>query len=131
MCSGRRNRRTAQSARWPTNRERSQYTHDANGRQDTLTGSALLGVQSWSMIDASVVVVSYNVRDLLRRCLASIPGSAPNRTLEVLVVDNGSTDGSVETVRRDFPHVVLITNEANVGFTVANNQALAMSRGRA
>lgn len=83
------------------------------------------------MIDASVVVVSYNVCELLRRCLASIPGSAPGRSVEIVVVDNGSTDGSVAAVRREFPHVVLITNEANVGFTAANNQALAMTRGNA
>ena len=97
------------------------------------------------MVDLSAVVVSWNVRDLLRRCLCSLlqaPGfelqgvtgagdpPAPARRLEIVVVDNGSGDGSVEMVRGEFPGVRLVANEANRGFTAANNQGLALSRGR-
>ena len=81
------------------------------------------------MIDVSVVVVSYNVRELLGRCLRSLAAAAPGRTLEILVVDNGSSDGTVETVQREFPDVTLIANAANRGFTAANNQATAVAHG--
>ncbi len=64
----------------------------------------------------SVVVVSYNTRDRLRRCLASIP-----RTCEVIVVDNASTDGSAQMVHVEFPFVSLVANSQNLGFGAANN----------
>lgn len=68
---------------------------------------------------ASVIVVSYNTCDLLRRCLASL-GDAH----EVIVVDNASQDGSAEMVAREFTDVKLIANPVNVGFGSANNQGL-------
>lgn len=71
-----------------------------------------------------VAVVSWNVRELLRRCLASLEGQWPD--LRVVVVDNASSDGTVEMVADDFPAVRVIPNEANLGFTVANNQALRL-----
>lgn len=83
------------------------------------------------MMDLSIVVVTYNVRDLLQRCLESLSGGAPDRSLEVLVVDNGSNDGTDEMMRRDFPEVVFIRNQTNRGFTAANNQATARARGKA
>jgi N-acetylglucosaminyl-diphospho-decaprenol L-rhamnosyltransferase len=84
------------------------------------------------MIDLSVVIVSWNVRDLLRACLRSVSrswGTDPVG-LEVLVVDNASTDGSAAMVRAEFPATVLIENSVNTGFTVGNNQAIACARGR-
>lgn len=85
-------------------------------------------------MDLSVIVVSWNVRDLLRRCLqsilAAVDGSAPPRTLEILVVDNASADGSAAMVQAEFPTVRLIANDRNRGFTAANNQGLAASQGR-
>ena len=84
------------------------------------------------MLDLTVVIVSWNVRDLLRRCLNSIlgaPTAAPFGT-EIIVVDNASTDGSAEMVRAEFPNVKLIANRENRGFTAANNQGLALGRGR-
>jgi N-acetylglucosaminyl-diphospho-decaprenol L-rhamnosyltransferase len=78
--------------------------------------------------DLSVVVVSWNVRDLLRRCLLSI--APTGGSCEIIVVDNGSTDGSPEMVRAEFPHVRLIANPDNRGFTAANNQGLAAAHGR-
>ncbi|MCS7178112.1 MAG: glycosyltransferase family 2 protein [Anaerolineae bacterium] len=82
------------------------------------------------MPDLSVLIVNWNVRDLLRRCLHSILASLPIGALEIIVVDNGSTDGSAEMVRAEFPQVHLIANTDNRGFTRANNQGLAVARGR-
>jgi len=81
-------------------------------------------------MDLSIVVVSWNTRDLLRCCLESVKATCSNLAYEVLVVDNGSTDGSVELVAEDFPDVILLRNRENVGFARANNQAIRISRGR-
>src|SRR5450759_1674369 len=80
--------------------------------------------------DLSIITVSWNVRDLLRACLASIKDSCLSYSLEVFVVDNASSDGSADMVAREFPGVHLLRNSANAGFTRGNNQALALSRGR-
>jgi GT2 family glycosyltransferase len=83
-------------------------------------------------IDVSIIVVNWNVRDLLRECLRSTleeGGVAPER-LELIVVDNDSRDGSVEMVRAEFPRLPLIANTDNVGFGRANNQALPLCHGR-
>ena len=97
-------------------------------------------------LDFSIVVVSWNTRDLLRQCLQSIvdePGvhlvaadAAPplasqpgSLAVEVIVVDNASDDGSAAMVRQDFPAVRLIENRRNTGFAAANNQAIARARG--
>lgn len=81
-------------------------------------------------IDVSVVVVSFNTRGLLRRCLANVNQQIEGLRAEVLVVDNASRDGSAQMVRDEFPQVQLIANEANRGFAAANNQAFARARGR-
>ncbi len=78
--------------------------------------------------DLSVVIVNWNVRDLLRACLRSLEGAGC--AVEIIVVDNGSSDGSVEMVRAEFPHVHLIPNAENRGFTVANNQGIEVASGR-
>jgi len=80
--------------------------------------------------DVSVIVVSWNVRDLLRQCLASVRDGTGGLDVETIVVDNASTDGSVDMVRREFPAVRLIVNDHNPGFAWANNQGLAVARGR-
>jgi N-acetylglucosaminyl-diphospho-decaprenol L-rhamnosyltransferase len=97
------------------------------------------------VVDLSIVVVSWNVRDLLRRCLRSVlqapgfhlpagPGidtpPPPGRQLEIVVVDNGSSDGSPDMIYSEFPGVRLIANQDNRGFTAANNQGLALSQGQ-
>nr|NIO69480.1 glycosyltransferase [Anaerolineae bacterium] len=82
-------------------------------------------------MDLSIVIVNWNVRELLRRCLSSVyRATGDSLELEVIVVDNASSDGSVAMVREDFPQVHLIANEENLGFTRGNNQAIAQSRGR-
>jgi len=81
-------------------------------------------------MDVSVIVVNWNTRDLLAQCLRSVYDTMGDLDFEVIVVDNGSTDGSVEMVRRDFAQVQIIANAENVGFVRANNQAVERCRGR-
>jgi len=95
----------------------------------------------------SIIIVSWNVRDLLQQCLLSIYSSNSDElagqsrssifssevvppSIETIVVDNASTDGSAEMVRRAYPQVTLIANADNPGFTGGNNQGIAISRGR-
>lgn len=80
-------------------------------------------------MDLSILIVNWNTRDLLTLCLGAIPPAVGEWSHEVVVVDNGSTDGSPETVRADFPWVRLIENGENAGFVRATNQAIAESRG--
>ncbi len=79
--------------------------------------------------DLSIIIVNWNVRDLLRRCLLSIL-QPPTSNLQVIVVDNASSDGSVEMVRQEFPTVRLIASEVNLGYPGGNNAGLAVARGR-
>lgn len=78
------------------------------------------------MVDLAIVIVNYNVRDLLRRCLQSVLASQGTITFTACVVDNASPDGSVEMVRTEFPDVQLIANKENVGYPTANNQGLRL-----
>jgi len=77
-------------------------------------------------LDLAIVIVSWNVRGLLEACLTSVYESLKSSNLnrKVWVVDNASTDGSAEMVRERFPQARLMANETNVGFALANNQAL-------
>src|SRR6266540_1158951 len=76
----------------------------------------------------SVVVVNWNARDDLIRCLASLEQNAPDCSWEAIVVDNGSTDRSLERVRDELPWVHVIANRTNRGLAAANNQGLVASR---
>ncbi len=75
--------------------------------------------------DLAVVIVSYNTRDLLEECIASVLAETKAIACHVFVVDNASRDGSAEMVQRKFPEVSLRANAENLGFSRANNQALA------
>ncbi len=77
----------------------------------------------------SVLIVSWNTIGLLRKCLSSINELIGVAEYEVIVVDNGSSDGSAAMVTREFPDVLLIQNGDNLGFAKANNQGYAISRG--
>jgi O-antigen biosynthesis protein len=81
-------------------------------------------------MDLSVIIVSYNVSSFLDQALATLRESASGISHEVFVVDNASTDDSVEMVRRKHPGVKLIANRENRGFAAANNQALRLAAGR-
>ena len=82
------------------------------------------------MIDVSIIVVAWNVRDLLHKCLESVYEQTEDIEFEIVYVDNASTDGSVEMVRNQFPTVRIIKNDENKGFIVANNQGIEISEGR-
>jgi N-acetylglucosaminyl-diphospho-decaprenol L-rhamnosyltransferase len=71
-----------------------------------------------------IVIVNWNTRDYLRRCLTSVYGSRGEFTYKVVVVDNGSDDGSVEMVRAEFPQAELISGHGNVGYPAGNNLGL-------
>ena len=77
----------------------------------------------------SVVIVSYNVRPYLERCLLSVQKALEEIEGEVFVVDNHSTDDSVAAVRNNFPWVNLIENQENMGFARANNIAIRQAQG--
>ena len=78
----------------------------------------------------SVIIVNYNVKFYLEQCLESVRRASKGLQTEVFVVDNLSTDGSVEYLRKRFPEVVFIENKENVGFARANNQAIRQSTGK-
>ena len=79
--------------------------------------------------DVSVVVVSFNVRNLLETCLASLKSASSGLDLEIVVVDNGSSDGSAELIRRRFPDVKLIESATNLGYGGAINLGARAARG--
>jgi len=85
---------------------------------------------SQSMIDLSILVVNWNTKDYLLFCLKSIFEKGGRILREVIVVDNGSQDGSVSEVKKAFPSVHLIENERNLGFAKAVNQGLQKASGR-
>jgi GT2 family glycosyltransferase/glycosyltransferase involved in cell wall biosynthesis len=92
---------------------------------------AVLGMRSEppGRADVCAVIVSYNTRDLLERCLKALHTEQGDVGLRVIVVDNGSSDGSVELVRERFPDVELMPLNENVGFARANNMAFERCRG--
>jgi GT2 family glycosyltransferase len=81
-------------------------------------------------VDLSFVIVNWNTRDLLRDCLRSVYDTVRDASFEVLVVDNGSADGSTAMLRESFPAVRVIGNRENRGFAAANNQAFRVMEGR-
>lgn len=77
----------------------------------------------------SIIVVNWNTKTVLRRCLDSIRAHPPKRSHEIIVVDNESSDGSAEMVESEFPEVVLIRSGANLGYAAGNNLAFAQAQG--
>ncbi len=81
-------------------------------------------------VDLSIIIVSWNVRDYLAACLETIQANAADLAFEILVVDSGSSDGTVEMVRARFSDVRLLPQPENVGFTRGNNIGLKQATGR-
>jgi len=79
--------------------------------------------------DISLVIVNYNVKAFLEQCLIAIERARGDMNIEIFVVDNASVDGSQSMVKKRFPYVKLIENSQNVGFSTANNQAIAKAQG--
>jgi GT2 family glycosyltransferase len=81
-------------------------------------------------LDITLVIVSFNTREILLRCLDSIIKHTQKISYEVIIVDNASEDGTIKTVVEIFPEVEVIANEDNRGFSAANNQGIVSSKGR-
>jgi GT2 family glycosyltransferase len=81
-------------------------------------------------LDISIIIVNWNTSKLLQDCLTSVYEQNNNIKYEVIVVDNGSTDNSVEMVKKNFPLVNVIENAENLGFARANNIGIQASKGR-
>lgn len=77
----------------------------------------------------SIIIINYNVKFILEQCLLSVWAAIAGLDAEVFVVDNASTDGSIEYLRLGFPEVVFIENKDNPGFAKANNQAIRRCKG--
>lgn len=77
----------------------------------------------------SVIILNYNVRYFLEQCIISVERSIKDIDAEIIVVDNNSTDDSGALMRTVFPYITFIENKENVGFAIANNQAVAIAKG--
>lgn len=82
-----------------------------------------------STVDITVIIVNFNTKELLAACLESL-FNQKNIHLEIIVVDNNSTDGSIEYARGLSKKVTLIENSSNIGFAAANNKGIAIAQGR-
>ena len=80
--------------------------------------------------DVSVIIVSFNTRDLLRECLHTLLAEVGSVRYELIVVDNASRDGSADMIAAEFPAVRLIRSATNLGFAAANNRGFAIAQGR-
>jgi len=81
-------------------------------------------------MDLSVIILNYNTKDLLRKCLASATASRTGYEMEIIVADNASRDGSMEMVAAEFPSVTRLQNAGNLGFSKGNNAAMRIAKGR-
>src|SRR5215204_3945017 len=81
------------------------------------------------MAKISVIILNWNTRDLMAQCLNSIEQHKSNLQLEIIVVDNASTDGSQAMLKEKYPQILLIANNQNIGFAKGNNQAMQVANG--
>lgn len=83
-----------------------------------------------AQLDLSIIIVNWNSWDYLHKCIVSIMENAHGLRYEVIVVDNCSSDNSIENIAHYFPDLIFIRNETNVGFPAANNQAFRIAQGQ-
>src|SRR5208283_3241541 len=81
-------------------------------------------------MDISIIIVSWNAKEILLECMKSLIDETDKLHVEIIVVDNASTDGSPEAIKESFPQVYLIQNKENLGFAKANNIGIRHSSGR-
>lgn len=87
-------------------------------------------LNSLSQMDVSVIIVNYNTKELIRNCIQSIYDKTEGVEYEIIVVDNNSQDGSQEMIKNDFPNVLLIELNENIGFGRANNEGAKIAKGK-
>lgn len=81
------------------------------------------------MTNLSIIIVSYNTREILKQCLDSLVAASIRIPYEVIVIDNASSDGSAQMVKDNFKKIIVIENKENVGFSKANNIGIKKSKG--
>lgn len=81
-------------------------------------------------VDVSVIIVNWNTKQMLLDCIESLIKETHKYTMEIIVVDNASADGSPDAVRKHYPEIKLIVNKANLGFSKANNIGIKAATGR-
>ena len=94
-------------------------------KQNTVANS-----RSMDIVDLDIIIVNYNTKDYLKKCIESIYKNTHKTNFEIIVVDNDSNDGSVRMIEDVFPDVKLIVNQRNLGFAKANNKGLVAGQGR-
>ncbi|CAH1208383.1 N-acetylglucosaminyl-diphospho-decaprenol L-rhamnosyltransferase [Paenibacillus allorhizoplanae] len=80
-------------------------------------------------MDLSIIIVNYKTKDLTLACIESVFSSTTSYNYEIILIDNASNDGTIQSVNEQFPQVVTITNTENVGFSRANNQGIRIAKG--
>lgn len=81
-------------------------------------------------MDVSIIIVSYNTKELLKNCINSIYEHTKDIDFEIIVSDNDSKDNTIKMLKEEFPDVILIENKKNLGFGAANNKALKVASGK-
>ena len=81
-------------------------------------------------MDVSIIIVNYNTKQLLKQCINSIYEKTKDITFEIIISDNGSTDGSCEMLKSAFPNVIIVENKENLGFGKANNRGREKASGK-
>jgi len=79
-------------------------------------------------IDLSIIIVNYNAKNFLHKCLTSIFNTLTQISYEIIVVDNNSSDNTVEFIRHEFPSIKMIANKENIGYAKANNQGIKIAK---
>ena len=106
------------------------YLNQSSDKSKTHNIQKSIHTQTSFSYSVSIIIVNYNTRDLLKDCLKSIYEHTMDIDFEVIVSDNGSSDGSIEMLKTEFPQVILIENNANLGFGAANNRGLEIAKGK-
>ena len=81
-------------------------------------------------MNVSIIIVNYNTKDITMQTISSVYEKTKDIEFEVIVVDNASTDGSVEAIEKNFPNVILIKSNENLGFGRANNKGSEIAKGK-